>query len=162
MQKLGRAMTVRGRLAHVATCAALLALAAAAHAQEGTPAGTPAGTPSATLTLTGRSLAVGIGVSWGSGTLTYQGKDYKVAVKGFAVGGVGVTSAEASGKVYNLAKLADFDGNYTLLSTGVTAGAGTGAIAMSNPNGVTIELVSKTKGVQLSLASGGVGLTIEK
>ena len=159
MQKLGRAMTVRRRLlAYVATCAALLALAAAAHTQEGTPAGTP----SATLTLTGRSLAVGIGVSWGSGTLTYQGKDYKVAAKGFAVGGVGVTSAEASGKVYNLAKLADFDGNYTLLSTGVTAGAGTGAIAMSNLNGVTIELMSKTKGVQLSLASGGVGLTIEK
>jgi hypothetical protein len=141
----------------IGVCAAMLCLAAAAHAQQATPAGAP----SATLTLTGRSVAIGVGVSWGSGTLTYQGKDYKVAVKGFAVGGVGITSAEASGKVYGLTKLGDFDGTYTLLSTGVTAGAGTGALGMSNPNGVTIELVSKTQGVQLSLASGGVDLKIE-
>jgi hypothetical protein len=137
--------------------AVLLSLAAAARAQQGTPAGTA----SATFTLTVRSVALGVGVSWGSGTLTYQGKDYKVAVKGFAVGGIGITSAEASGNVYGLTELGDFDGNYTLLSMGVTAGAGTGAIAMSNPNGVTIELVSQTQGVQLSLASGGVGLKIE-
>jgi len=145
---------LRRRLGGVATCAALLSLVATANAQHDAP--------SATLKLTGRSVAVGVGVSWGSGTLTYQGKDYKVGVKGFAVGGVGVTSADAFGKVYNLQKLSDFDGTYTLLSSGVTAGAGTGAMAMSNPNGVTIELVSKTQGVQLSLASGGVDLEIEK
>src|SRR5689334_21062116 len=127
---------MRRLLGGVATCATLLLLVATARAQHDAP--------SAILKLTARSVAVGVGVSWGSGTLTYQGKDYKVGVKGFAVGGVGVTSAEASGKVYNLTKLADFDGSYTLLSTGVTAGAGTGAIAMSNPNGVTIELVSQT------------------
>jgi len=145
---------LRRRLGGVATCAALLSLLATANAQHDAP--------SATLKLTGRSVAVGVGLSWGSGTLTYQGKDYKVSVKGFAVGAVGVTSADASGKVYNLQKLSDFDGNYTLLSSGVTVGGGTGAIAMSNTNGVTIELVSKTQGVQLSLASGGVDLEIEK
>ncbi|HEY2388728.1 MAG TPA: hypothetical protein VGK30_17365 [Candidatus Binatia bacterium] len=131
-----------------------LALAAATHAESSAP--------DATLKLTGRSVAVGVGITWGSGTLTFQGKDYKVGVKGLAVGGVGVTTAEASGSVYSLKKLSDFDGNYTLLSSGVTAGAGTGLIAMSNPNGVTIELVSKTQGVQLSLASGGVELKLEK
>jgi hypothetical protein len=78
------------------------------------------------------------------------------------VHGVGISSVEASGNVYNLRSLHDIDGNYTLLSSGVTAGAGVGLIAMSNPNGVTIELISRTQGVQLSLASGGVDIEIEK
>ena len=36
----------------------------------------------ATLRLSGGSFALGIGVNWGSGTLTYKGKDYPVKVKG--------------------------------------------------------------------------------
>ncbi len=32
--------------------------------------------PDATLRLSGGSFALGIGVNWGSGTLTYKGKDY--------------------------------------------------------------------------------------
>jgi len=32
----------------------------------------------ATLRLSGGSFALGIGVNWGSGTLTYKGKDYPV------------------------------------------------------------------------------------
>ena len=39
-------------------------------------------TPNATLRLTGGSVAAGVGVDWGRGTLTYQGKRYPVAVKG--------------------------------------------------------------------------------
>jgi hypothetical protein len=31
--------------------------------------------PDATLRLSGRSVAAGLGVSWGDGTLTYKGKN---------------------------------------------------------------------------------------
>src|SRR5204862_8276915 len=41
--------------------------------------------PDATLRLSGGSFALGIGVSWGSGTLTYRGKDYPVKVKGLSI-----------------------------------------------------------------------------
>src|SRR6185369_9077266 len=68
--------------------------------------------PDATLTLTEGSVAVGIGYSWGKGTLTYQGKKHPVKVEGLSVGEVGVTRATATGNVYNLKNLADFDGNY--------------------------------------------------
>src|SRR6266581_2362179 len=47
--------------------------------------------PDATLRLSGGSFALGIGVNWGSGTLTYRGKDYPVKVKGLSVGKVGMT-----------------------------------------------------------------------
>ena len=68
--------------------------------------------PDATLTLSEGTVAVGIGFSWGKGTLAFQGKTYPVKVEGLSVGEVGVNRASALGSVYSLAKLADFDGNY--------------------------------------------------
>ena len=119
-------------------------------------------TPNATLRLTGGSVAAGVGVDWGRGTLTYQGKRYTVAVKGLSVGDVGVTSIEASGKVFNLKKLSDFDGNYTAVDAGLTAAGGAGVAAMKNQNGVTVELVSTTRGVDIALGGAGVDMKINK
>ena len=58
------------------------------------------------------AVAVGLGWSWGKGTLEFQGKTYPVKISGLSVAEVGVTKAEASGKVYNLKSIADFDGVY--------------------------------------------------
>ena len=52
--------------------------------------------PDATIKLHGGSVAVGIGYSWGGGTLTYKGKTYEVEVKGLSVGDVGATDIQAS------------------------------------------------------------------
>ena len=60
------------------------------------------GKPAATLRLSGDSVAAGVGFSWGEGTLVYKGKEYPVSVEGLSVGSVGITSATASGKVYQL------------------------------------------------------------
>jgi hypothetical protein len=49
--------------------------------------------PDATLTLSEGSVAVGIGFTWGKGTLNYQGKSYPVKVDGLSVGELGVQSA---------------------------------------------------------------------
>ena len=78
-------------------------------------------TPNATIKLSGGSVAAGVGVDWGRGTLTYKGKEYPISVKGVSVGDVGVTSIQASGKVFDLKSLRDFDGNYTTVDAGVTA-----------------------------------------
>jgi hypothetical protein len=118
--------------------------------------------PDATLRLSGGSVAAGIGVSWGGGTLTYQGKDYPVDVKGLSVGDVGATKIEASGKVYNLKKLEDFDGNYTAGGAGLTAAGGAGAAVMKNQSGVTVELVSTSQGVKVTLGAAGVDMKIKK
>ena len=42
--------------------------------------------PDATLRLRTGGFALGIGVSWGSGTLTYRGKNYPVKVKKSTLG----------------------------------------------------------------------------
>src|SRR2546430_8181677 len=83
--------------------------------------------PDATLRLSGGGFALGIGVNWGSGTLTYKGKNYPVKVKGLSVGRVGVTSSSGYGEVFNLKHLQDFIGHYDVGGAGqrgVTLGVG--------------------------------------
>ena len=117
--------------------------------------------PDATLKLSAASIAAGIGVSWGSGTLTYKGKDYPISVAGLSVGDVGITKIEASGKVYNLKNLDDFNGNYTAASIGATVAGGGAITGMKNQNGVGVELVSTTQGVKFVLGGGGVDMKIK-
>ena len=117
--------------------------------------------PDATLTLSEGTVGVGIGFSWGKGTLSYQGKTYPVKVEGLSVGDVGIQRATATGDVYNLKKLADFNGNYTAGAAGATIGGGAGITAMKNQNGVVIELKSTTQGANLKLAAEGLKLTLQ-
>ena len=119
-------------------------------------------TPDATIALHGGSIAAGIGISWGSGTLTYKGKDYPIDVKGLSIGDVGATSIEASGKVYGLKKLEDFNGNYTAVGAGLTAAGGGSVAAMRNQNGVRVDMVSTTQGVKFALGGGGVDMKIKE
>jgi hypothetical protein len=132
---------------------AMLGLLSAARAED---------KPDATLKLSAGSVAVGIGYSWGGGTLTYKGKTYDVEVNGLSAGDVGISKAEASGDVYHLAKLSDFDGNYTAAGTGATVGGGASASIMKNQNGVEIRLVATTQGVKFNFGAGGVSLKIKK
>jgi len=118
--------------------------------------------PDATLTLSEGQVAVGIGWSWGKGVLTLKGKEYPFKVGGLSVLDVGITKAEAEGKVYNLKKLEDFNGTYVSAAAAATLGVGAGATTMKNGNGVVIHLFPKTKGVNLKLAGEGVKFTLEK
>ena len=117
--------------------------------------------PDATLKFSGGSVAAGIGYSWGSGTLTYQGKDYDFSVDGLSVGAVGAASVAATGTVFNLTKLDDFNGNYTAATAGGTIGGGAAGTAMQNQAGVVIKLVSTTQGVDFKFAASGVKLTLK-
>jgi hypothetical protein len=119
------------------------------------------GKPAATLELSGGSVAAGAGVSWGHGSLAYRGKKYPIVADGLNVGDVGVTRMSASGKVYNLKKLQDFDGTYTAVAAEGTAGGGVGVLAMENQHGVRVNLVSTTQGANLALGVDGVKLKLK-
>ena len=118
--------------------------------------------PDATVKLEGGSVAVGVGFSWGKGTLMYKGKSYAISADGFDVGDVGVSNITANGKVYNLSKLEDFNGNYTGVGAGATLAGGGGVLTVQNQNGVKIDLVSTTRGVKLTLAAAGVNLKLKQ
>jgi len=117
--------------------------------------------PNATLTLSKGQVAVGIGWSWGDGVLTFKGKNYPFKVGGLSVVDVGITKANAVGKVYHLKKLSDFNGTYAGAAAEGTIGGGAGISTMKNQNGVVIELQSTTQGVNFKLAGEGVKFTLE-
>lgn len=118
--------------------------------------------PDATVKLSEGSVAVGIGWSWGHGTLTYQGKTYKFKVEGLSVGEVGVTKAEATGNVYDMKTLEDFDGVYAAAGAGIAVQEGKSATAVINGKKVQIVLTSVTKGANLKIAAEGLKIKLEK
>jgi hypothetical protein len=118
--------------------------------------------PDATLKLSAGSVAAGIGISWGSGTLTYKGHHYPISVNGLSIGDVGIANIEASGKVYNLKHLDDFNGNYTGITAGAAVAGGDSATTLRNQNGVSVDLAATTQGVKFSLAADGVDMKIKK
>jgi hypothetical protein len=68
----------------------------------------------------------------------------------------GGSSISASGNVYKLTKLEDFNGNYAAMGAQGTIGGGAGATTMQNQNGVVINIVSTTVGLEFKFATGGV------
>jgi hypothetical protein len=121
--------------------------------------------PDATLRLSGGSFALGIGFRWGSGTLTYKGKDYPVKVNGLSVGKVGMTGSSAYGEVFNLKHLQDFNGHYNVGAAGtrgVTLGSGKAGTLMTNQAGVIVRLSTTQKGVDVNATGGGVDMQIQR
>lgn len=116
----------------------------------------------ATIKISTGSVALGVGWSWGKGTLTYKGKEYPLKVKGLSIGKVGITGSTASGEVHNLKNLKDFDGNYTAAGAGITVAGGRSAVDMTNQNGVRVRVISTNRGVDVTLGGGGVELRIQK
>jgi len=121
--------------------------------------------PNATLRLSGGSFALGIGFRWGSGTLTYKGKDYPVKVNGLSVGKVGMTGSSAYGEVFNLKHLQDFNGHYNVGAAGtrgVTIAKGKASTLMSNQAGVIVRLSATQTGLDVNATGGGVDMQIQR
>jgi hypothetical protein len=121
--------------------ACVLAMPVAASADEA---------PDGTIDLSGGSVAAGVGYSWGKGTLRYEGRSIPVTFKGLSLAAVGGESIHASGDVYHLTRLEDFEGNFTA------------AAAMENQNGVVIKLRSTNQGLQFNLSVEGVAFAVAR
>ena len=118
--------------------------------------------PSGKVTIESKTIAVGVGVSWGDGKLTFQGKEHPFTINGLSVADLGITKASASGAVFNLKKLSDFSGNYVAAQAGAAVGGGAGAITMRNQNGVVMQLTGTGTGVRLTLSGSGVDVKLKE
>jgi hypothetical protein len=122
---------------------------AAAEGASSPPAVADGAIPSAYVWLSGGSVAIGIGYTWGHGTLYYS-KDqnqYKCKLSGVSIADVGGAGITAEGEVYNLTAPADLSGNYSAVTAGVTIVEGGSVAYLKNNNGVVIKLHSQTGGL---------------
>jgi hypothetical protein len=143
-------------IAALSTCG----LASCASQPPPPPAPVSLGATEGTVTFSGGAFAIGIGLQWGSGTLTYQGQQYPFRANGLSVLDVGVSSITGSGRVHNLNRVADFSGNYVAATAGATLAGGGSVTTLRNQNGVVIDGISTAQGARLTLAPGGVNITL--
>jgi hypothetical protein len=117
--------------------------------------------PDATISWSTTSADVGVGATWGSGTLTYKGKRYPISMNGLNVGAVGVETASGSANVYHLNRLSDFNGTYAAVGAGATVGGGGDVAAMKNQKGVVVELKATARGLQANIGPSGVKMELK-
>ena len=118
--------------------------------------------PSGTVSLASKAIAVGIGVTWGDGSLTFGGRTYPFSVEGLSVADLGASNISTSGEVFNLKNVADFSGNYVSGEAGIAIAGGPTDTIMKNQNGVVLRLHGTQQGARLTLAAQGVKLTIKQ
>src|SRR5260221_6401369 len=131
-------MEVAMRRFFIGLVMSLLALLPAMAAEQG---------PDATIELSGGSVAVGIGYTWGSGKLVYQGKQHQLKVEGISIADVGVWNYTATGTVYNLKKVEDIEGTYAPSTAGATVARGVRRSAMRHQNSGLIQLSANRPGL---------------
>lgn len=116
----------------------------------------------ATLALETKQVSVGIGWTWGSGTVKYKGESHRFKIDGLSLNSVGASESAATGFVYNLSKLSDFEGTYTAVEASGTAGGGKGIATMKNQNGVRITIHSTSQGLEVVAGPEGMKITLTK
>jgi hypothetical protein len=119
--------------------------------------------PSGYVWFSGGSVAVGIGYTWGNGTLYYSKdqKQYKFKLSGVSVADVGGAGINAEGEVYNLSSPADLSGDFSAVTAGLTVIEGGSLAYLKNANGVVIVLHSQTAGLRFNLSANGVHVTLQ-
>jgi Cu/Ag efflux protein CusF len=111
---------------------------------------------SGTVQLVSKAVALGVGIGWGSGTLTLDdGSVHHFKVRGLSAGDIGFSEIKASGDVYKLVQLQDFGGTYLAGAAGIAVGKGGSVIVLENDKGVVMHLKSTQEGVRLTLAPEG-------
>src|SRR5262245_42770750 len=97
----------------------------------------------------------------GSGVLTFRGRQYPFQVAGAGVGGIGLSTIDATGDVYNLREISQFPGTYGQARYGFAIGtSSSGDLWMQNEAGVIMRLKAKREGLMLSLGGDAVVITM--
>jgi hypothetical protein len=139
-------------------------VAAAAEGASSPPPVAEAFIPSAYVWLSGGSVAIGIGYTWGHGTLcnSKDQKQYEFKLSGVSVADVGGAGISAEGEVYNLTTPADLSGNYTAVTAGLTIIEGVSVAYLKNDKGVAIKVHSQTGGLRFNLSANGMRITLQQ
>jgi hypothetical protein len=117
---------------------------------------------SGTITVNQAQVAFIVSGNVGGGTLSFEEKRFDFTIGGLGVGGFGLSSIEATGEIYNLRELSDFEGLYGQARTGIAVGnVSAGGLWLENPAGVYIRLEAKRKGLALSTGADGIYIKLD-
>ena len=97
----------------------------------------------------------------GKGNLFFQGVQYPFTIGGVGVGGIGLSSVDANGDVYNLTNVSQFPGTYGQARYGFAIGTESGGdLWLQNEQGVILHLKAKRTGLMLSLGGDAMEISM--
>jgi len=102
-----------------------------------------------------------VGVGGGSGTLTFNGKSYRLNIGGVSVGTIGVATVNLVGTARNLRTAADIAGTYAAASASVAIVGGGKVAKLQNEKGVILELHGVQLGLEASLSLSGMTIALQ-
>jgi hypothetical protein len=102
-----------------------------------------------------------VGVGGGSGTMTCQGRRYRLSVGGIGVGSLGVAAVDLVGTAANVHRPSDIAGTYGAAGAGATFVAGGQVATLQNGNGVVLAVQGAQVGFQVSLGLGGMTIALQ-
>jgi outer membrane immunogenic protein len=117
-----------------------------------------------TVKITRRTVSPGIGVEWGQGILTYNGRDYPFSYRAGSFRHVDteMTTAELSGQVFNLKTIEDFGGRYHKVEAEEPATGEGSRVTMKNQKGVLVNVFSPVEGRKFDLTREGLDVELKK
>jgi hypothetical protein len=121
----------------------------------------PSTPPSATVKIEEWSAAYYGSAAVGKGTLNFSGQRRNFSITGLGAGGMGGQKVKATGKVYNLNNVQDFEGTYRGVSKGLTLIEGTMHAKLTNENGVVMYIAGETEGLASSIGVQAFQVTLK-
>ena len=115
-----------------------------------------------TVHLTLAKAGIVLGVGRATGTLHFEGRNYRLEVSGITAGTIGVGVVRLKGHAYHLRSAADIGGHYTVasVSAAIVGGIKTARLQHSH-SAVYLQVEGPSVGFELSATLGGVTITVE-
>ncbi|SDR53089.1 hypothetical protein SAMN05519103_04649 [Rhizobiales bacterium GAS113] len=124
-------------------------------------AGLMARHPTGTIVINQGQAGFIVTAGYGGGVLRYAGRSFGFKIAGLGVGGIGASSVQAMGIVYDLHSIADFPGPYVVIRAGAAIGEKSiGRMWLRNPHGVTLKLNAKRRGLMLAAGADSVVISM--
>lgn len=118
---------------------------------------------SGTVRISFVKAGIVIGGAVGSGTMTFQGRTYRLTVGGLTYGFTfGGSQTYLRGRVSNISHPSDIEGVYGAAGAGATVIRGPQAIILTNQKGAILELSGTQTGLMVNLDLSGMALTLSR
>jgi hypothetical protein len=102
-----------------------------------------------------------VGASGGSGTLTFQGRQYRLSIGGLSAGLVfGASETRFHGWVSNIRRPSDVEGVYGAVGAGAAVGRGAQVIKLRNGKGAILTLSGRQIGLIANIDLSGLAISL--
>lgn len=121
------------------------------------------GKPSAKIQFEVYKAGLVVGVSGGSGTLTFKGKEYPISIGGVSLGAtIGASKTGFVGEVFNLSAVGDIEGIYSGGKAGLALAGGEKVAELKNSKDVLLKVSGKQIGLEVTLDLNGMQISLKE